>query len=70
MPFFFARPFASSPVRLYIHDDKQLDLSSKKYEAAQAKVIARELATNSTLTKLNLDTNNIGDDGTKRSRLL
>jgi Leucine Rich repeat len=59
----FAPPFASPPAHRYIHDEEFLDLSSSNIDTAQAKQIAKELATNSTLETLNLDTNSIGGDG-------
>jgi Ran GTPase-activating protein (RanGAP) involved in mRNA processing and transport len=47
----------------YIHDETKLDVSYKKIGAEQAKQLAKELATNTTLKSLALHANCIGDDG-------
>jgi Ran GTPase-activating protein (RanGAP) involved in mRNA processing and transport len=53
----------SSPADAYLHDEIRLDLTSKEIDCTKAKQIAHELATNTVLTFLNLDKNNIGDNG-------
>jgi Ran GTPase-activating protein (RanGAP) involved in mRNA processing and transport len=50
-------------VRLYINDEEELDLRRKEIRYAQAKRIAMELSTNTTLIYLNLGDNRIGDAG-------
>jgi Ran GTPase-activating protein (RanGAP) involved in mRNA processing and transport len=47
----------------YIHDEAELDLRSKEINAGQAQQLAKELATNTTLKRLYLDSNGIGDEG-------
>jgi Leucine Rich repeat len=55
----------SSPVRRYILGDEQaLNLSGKCVGDEEAKALGEELATNATLTPLDLGCNIIGDDGT------
>jgi Ran GTPase-activating protein (RanGAP) involved in mRNA processing and transport len=48
---------------LYIRDEEELDLRGRKIKPAQAKQIAKELSTNTTLIYLNLGGNRIGDAG-------
>jgi NLR family CARD domain-containing protein 3 len=56
--------FASSQVRQYIHDETRLCLSGGNLgREEEAKQLAKELATNSTLEWLSLGQNNIGDGG-------
>jgi Leucine Rich repeat len=60
----------SSQIRRYIHDEQELGLSTRDLIGTatigdeEAKQIAKELVTNTTLKKLNLYRNGIGDDGT------
>jgi NLR family CARD domain-containing protein 3 len=53
---------SSGPIR-YLRDKGQLDLSNMDIDGEQAQKIAKELATNTTLTELNLRCNRIGDNG-------
>jgi Ran GTPase-activating protein (RanGAP) involved in mRNA processing and transport len=54
---------ASSQVRRYILDEKVLDLDANGIDDEDAKQIAVELASNTTLKNLRLNSNKIGNDG-------
>jgi Ran GTPase-activating protein (RanGAP) involved in mRNA processing and transport len=57
------RPTMTSPADAYLHDETDLDLSSKEIDCKKAKRIAHQLETNTTLTNLKLRENKIGDNG-------
>jgi Ran GTPase-activating protein (RanGAP) involved in mRNA processing and transport len=55
---------ASSPVaRRYIHDKETLNLDEKLLDDEEVTLLAKELATNTTLKRLSLGYNRIGDAG-------
>jgi Ran GTPase-activating protein (RanGAP) involved in mRNA processing and transport len=59
------RPETDPPpaVLQYIHDEVELDLQHKRIGDKEAKQIAKELETNTTLKYLDLGWNDVGDDG-------